>query len=197
MQPLTWIDNLLCTPHQEQCPKAVGTSELIDSFFATAPLASVVSVGLSQNDVPTVDKTVGIVGVKGTKKINVDVVIPFHSDSCKGAVNEELAACIGSISRFSKLCKDGKGTVTMSDPSAKQLGLSYTACMKTDQQDGLHMTVVCTQSGEALGLVHSSTQRSIVFDFQFNSIQFNSTPTPQCVSHCDMRSKMAFRNVVC
>merc|ERR1712238_520964 len=42
------------------------------------------------------------------------------------------------------------------DPSPQQLGLSYAACIRTDRADGLYTTVVCTRSGEALGLVYSS-----------------------------------------
>jgi hypothetical protein len=42
------------------------------------------------------------------------------------------------------------------DPSASDLGLSFSACMRTDREDGLYTTVVCTRSGEALGLVYSS-----------------------------------------
>mmetsp|Transcript_27907 Transcript_27907/g.39416 ORF Transcript_27907/g.39416 Transcript_27907/m.39416 type:complete len:226 (+) Transcript_27907:136-813(+) len=36
--------------------------------------------------------------------------------------------------------------------------MSYAACMRTDRPDGLYTTVVCTRSGEALGLVYSSKE---------------------------------------
>lgn len=54
--------------------------------------------------------------------------------------------------------KRGGGTVALVDPTAKQLGTAYAACLKTDRDDGLYTTVVCTRSGEALGLVYSSKE---------------------------------------
>jgi len=62
------------------------------------------------------------------------------------------------IGQISKGCK-GKGTITLIDPSATQLGMGYAACMRTDRDDGLFTTVVCTRSNEALGLVYSSKVR--------------------------------------
>jgi phosphoribosyl-ATP pyrophosphohydrolase/phosphoribosyl-AMP cyclohydrolase/histidinol dehydrogenase len=53
------------------------------------------------------------------------------------------------------------GTIALSDPSPKELGLAYAACIKTDRLDGLFTTVVCTRSGEALGLVYSSKESII------------------------------------
>ena len=65
-------------------------------------------------------------------------------------------ALYSMVAELSKLCKDGKGAMGLVDPSATDLGLSFAACMKTDREDGLYTTVVCTRSGEALGLVYSS-----------------------------------------
>ena len=67
----------------------------------------------------------------------------------------ELASMVGAI--ITTATKgNSKATVSLVDPSAFQLGMSYAACMKTDRDDGLFATVVCTRSGEALGLVYSS-----------------------------------------
>jgi phosphoribosyl-ATP pyrophosphohydrolase len=53
------------------------------------------------------------------------------------------------------------GTVSLIDPSAQQLGNSYVSCIRTDRPDGLFTTVVCTRTGEALGLVYSSKESII------------------------------------
>ncbi|KAG7373999.1 phosphoribosyl-ATP diphosphatase [Nitzschia inconspicua] len=68
---------------------------------------------------------------------------------------EELTDLVAEIS---KKCKDGKGSIALIDPTAFELGMSYAACMKTDREDGLYTTVVCTRAGEALGLVYSSKE---------------------------------------
>ncbi|KAG7349785.1 phosphoribosyl-ATP diphosphatase [Nitzschia inconspicua] len=68
---------------------------------------------------------------------------------------EELT---GLVAEISKKCKDGKGSIALIDPTAFELGMSYAACMKTDREDGLYTTVVCTRAGEALGLVYSSKE---------------------------------------
>ncbi len=74
--------------------------------------------------------------------------------SCNdGLSNEDL---ISSVSSLSKVIGENKGSISLVDPTAKQLGLCYAACMKTDRPDGLYTTVVCTRSNEALGLVYSS-----------------------------------------
>jgi len=53
------------------------------------------------------------------------------------------------------------GRVMLVDPSPSQLGLAYSACIRTDRPDGLYTTVVCTRNGEALGLVYSSKESII------------------------------------
>jgi phosphoribosyl-ATP pyrophosphohydrolase/phosphoribosyl-AMP cyclohydrolase/histidinol dehydrogenase len=49
-------------------------------------------------------------------------------------------------------------TVALVDPTARQLGEAYAACLGTDRPDGLFATVVCSRANEALGLVYSSTE---------------------------------------
>ena len=63
---------------------------------------------------------------------------------------------VEKVAAISKACKENAGSITLVDPTAEQLGLSYATCMKTDRGDGLYTTVVSTRSGEALGLVYSS-----------------------------------------
>lgn len=60
------------------------------------------------------------------------------------------------VSSVSKAMGEDKGSIALVDPTAEQLGLAFAACMKTDREDGLYTTVVCTRSNEALGLVYSS-----------------------------------------
>jgi hypothetical protein len=52
--------------------------------------------------------------------------------------------------------KAPKGRICLVDPTARQLGLAYAANIRTDREDMLYPTVVCTRSGVALGLVYSS-----------------------------------------
>ena len=67
-----------------------------------------------------------------------------------------LADKIGSISKGCANRKVRCSGISLIDPTVQLLGLSYAACLKTDRDDGLFTTVVCTRSGEALGLVYSS-----------------------------------------
>eukprot|EP00984_Skeletonema_dohrnii_P012257 scaffold4957_cov115-Skeletonema_dohrnii-CCMP3373.AAC.4 len=69
------------------------------------------------------------------------------------------------VSSVSKAMGEDKGSIALVDPTAEQLGLAFAACMKTDRNDGLYTTVVCTRSNEALGLVYSSKE-SIVAALQ-------------------------------
>ncbi|KAL3789139.1 hypothetical protein HJC23_012228 [Cyclotella cryptica] len=70
-----------------------------------------------------------------------------------------------AVRKFAKSIKEDQGHISLIDPTAQQLGYCYTECMKTDRTDGLYTTVVCTRSGEALGLVYSSKE-SIVAALQ-------------------------------
>jgi len=84
------------------------------------------------------------------------------------------------VSRVSKAMGEDKGSIALVDPTAEQLGLAFAACMKTDRNDGLYTTVVCTRSNEALGLVYSSKVRlyiirfalsfSLIFFFRFADV---------------------------
>ena len=115
-----------------------------ETVTAALSFASTVSVELSQNSLETVDRVLALVPDKHDK-------VSFQLSP--GLEIDELTSL---VSQISKKCKDFKGNISLVDPSATDLGLSYAACMKTDRDDGLFTTVVCTRSGEALGLVYSS-----------------------------------------
>jgi phosphoribosyl-ATP pyrophosphohydrolase/phosphoribosyl-AMP cyclohydrolase/histidinol dehydrogenase len=82
-----------------------------------------------------------------------DRVILELSHDASETSPDDLTSLVATISRR---CRDGKGKIALIDPTARQLGMSYAACMTTDRPDGLYTTVVCTRGGEALGLVYSS-----------------------------------------
>jgi len=78
------------------------------------------------------------------------LVVQLFNDDVQSLALNEL------VSSISKEIGEDKGSISLVDPTAEQLGLAFAACMKTDREDGLFTTVVCTRSNEALGLVYSS-----------------------------------------
>jgi phosphoribosyl-ATP pyrophosphohydrolase / phosphoribosyl-AMP cyclohydrolase / histidinol dehydrogenase len=116
--------------------------------------ASTISVTLPtglENDkmMEIVDKVLSLVS-NTSDRVAFDLLYPTVSAPLEGLT--EL------VSHISKRCKDGKGSIALVDPTATELGMSYAACIKTDRDDGLYSTVVCTRTGEALGLVYSSKE---------------------------------------
>ena len=87
-----------------------------------------------------------------------DVVMELEAGDADDdyAAVQVLADKIGSISRGCANRNVRCSGISLIDPTVQLLGLSYAACLKTDREDGLFTTVVCTRSGEALGLVYSS-----------------------------------------
>jgi len=71
---------------------------------------------------------------------------------------DDLSATVQSIS---KVFDEDTGAISLVDPTATQLGMSYAACLKTDRADGFYPTIVVTRSNEALGLVYSSKESII------------------------------------
>jgi phosphoribosyl-ATP pyrophosphohydrolase / phosphoribosyl-AMP cyclohydrolase / histidinol dehydrogenase len=73
----------------------------------------------------------------------------------------QLNPAVAAADVLGKLCQHHETSscvaVALVDPTPEQMGLAYTACIKTDRPDGLFTTVVCTRANEALGLVYSST----------------------------------------
>jgi hypothetical protein len=150
--------------------EGAATAEAVE---AALKLAGTISVGLlsSKNEVVevVVDRILTLVPEKSDK-------VSFQL--APGLSQEDLESTVAQVS---KKCKDGKGSIALVDPSATQLGLSFTACMRTDRDDGLFTTVVCTRSGEALGLVYSSKVRQQCIDqwslFRFNALLISGPRT--------------------
>jgi len=89
---------------------------------------------------------------------SVDIVVQYRQP--EDLVGSSLAAQVAALCQ-STSSTTTQTTISLIDPTAEQLGLSYAACLKTDRPDGLFSTVVCTRSGEALGLVYSSKESII------------------------------------
>ena len=96
---------------------------------------------------------------------HVDTILSYIPDKNHKVIFELPSSTTSSttsdndlITKISKKCKDTKGKIALKDPTSTELGLAYAACMITDRPDKLYTTVVCTRSGEALGLVYSSKE---------------------------------------
>ena len=114
-------------------------------------------------------------GSKG-KDLRCIVQLSFASD----VSIDDLSATVQSIS---KVFDEDTGAISLVDPTATQLGMSYTACLKTDRADGFYPTVVVTRSNEALGLVYSSKvcpNRRLIFTSFLSHLKTHS---------CTLRSR--------
>eukprot|EP00578_Thalassiosira_sp_NH16_P026967 CAMPEP_0181102836 /NCGR_PEP_ID=MMETSP1071-20121207/14535_1 /TAXON_ID=35127 /ORGANISM="Thalassiosira sp., Strain NH16" /LENGTH=493 /DNA_ID=CAMNT_0023185851 /DNA_START=42 /DNA_END=1523 /DNA_ORIENTATION=+ len=127
------------------------SSEIVDQMGEISSRVGTVSVQITDpvsstrvdwNDIPKLDDVKCVVQLSMSDKTS----------------DEDL---IKSVAALSKFIGENKGSITLVDPTAEQLGLCYAACMKTDRPDGLYTTVVCTRSNEALGLVYSSKESII------------------------------------
>jgi hypothetical protein len=130
-----------------------GTRMLQKWIPKVLPWASTISLELSTDKYSfekTVPKVISLV------QDHHDHVIFQLQTTTTNHSTDEIAQMVAQISVHAK---DGKGSIALVDPTAKTLGCSFAACMKTDRKDGLFTTVVCTRSGEALGLVYSSKVR--------------------------------------
>jgi phosphoribosyl-ATP pyrophosphohydrolase/phosphoribosyl-AMP cyclohydrolase/histidinol dehydrogenase len=133
--------------------ESVATPEAVKAALSFAGTISVTLSTSSSSDtdycvsdvIQTVDKILSLVPNKSDKLIFE--LVPSSTSSITEAV-----------SQISRKCGDFKGSIGLVDPSVQDLGLCYSACMRTDRPDGLYTTVVCTRSGEALGLVYSSKE---------------------------------------
>jgi phosphoribosyl-ATP pyrophosphohydrolase/phosphoribosyl-AMP cyclohydrolase/histidinol dehydrogenase len=84
--------------------------------------------------------------------------LPSSPSSSSSTTTTTASSFDSLITKISKKCKDEKGKIALKDPTSMELGMAYAACMITDRTDKLYTTVVCTRSGEALGLVYSSKE---------------------------------------
>jgi phosphoribosyl-ATP pyrophosphohydrolase/phosphoribosyl-AMP cyclohydrolase/histidinol dehydrogenase len=147
------------------------TDLLVKEVANVTPFCDSVSVHVHDSDDISEHKLISLINsVTGTAGLNV--VVQFRPADCRGLLNADLASMVGIVCREDCCTPAGGGknnpaatTVSLVDPTAAQLGLSYAACLKTDRTDGLYTTVVCTRTGEALGLVYSSKE-SIVAALQ-------------------------------
>jgi phosphoribosyl-ATP pyrophosphohydrolase/phosphoribosyl-AMP cyclohydrolase/histidinol dehydrogenase len=120
--------------------------------------ASTISIDLSRKI------TTGSAGNNQTILDHVDTILSYILDKNHKVVFELPSSSSsttntdGLITKISKKCKDEKGKIALKDPTSTELGMAYAACMITDRPDKLYTTVVCTRSGEALGLVYSSKE---------------------------------------
>lgn len=121
------------------------TSNFIEAFKSASGLASIVSVDVQETNLEAILEIFNAsAGIEG-----VECVVQFAPSTEEG----ELESLTKEISE-----KAPKGKITLTDPTARQLGLSFAACVRTDREDGLFTTVVSTRNGEALGLVYSSKE---------------------------------------
>ena len=116
---------------------------------AAAPLCTSCSIELTNVDDVQQDKVLEMMDLS----LDMEVVVMFRPTGQLES-HEKLAPVVGRLCEHAS--QKGSGTLCLIDPTAEQLGYSYAACIRTDRPDGLFTTVVCTRSGEALGLVYSS-----------------------------------------
>lgn len=124
-----------------------------DAISAALALAHTINVVLSPGTSTTgeADQILALLPEPHNKVI-------FELQPSSYTLQEDLTGIVAAISQKTK---DNKGSVALVDPATNDLGMAYAACMKTDRDDGLYTTVVCTRSGEALGLVYSSKESII------------------------------------
>jgi phosphoribosyl-ATP pyrophosphohydrolase/phosphoribosyl-AMP cyclohydrolase/histidinol dehydrogenase len=130
------------------------SSDMVSNIFS---LTNNVSVNLSKCDVSNdtcqsiLEKISGLTG-SDVKASEANIILQVNSDE------ENVEEVVSFVSKFCAEKDTPCGTISLIDPTAKQLGMTYAACIRTDREDGLYTTVVCTRSGEALGLVYSSKE---------------------------------------
>lgn len=120
-------------------------TKLGEAFTAAASLASSVSVEVKDAADVTLDTILAI--FKSASSQNVECVVQLKPMM-------EEAALETLMTGIHEGAPEGK--VALVDPTPRQLGFCYAACIRTDREDKLYTTVVCTRNGEALGLVYSS-----------------------------------------
>lgn len=122
---------------------------LAEAFKAAAGLASIVSVEIKEAADATLDSILTIFNATSGIE-HLECVVQISPSAME---EESLVALIKDIG-----AKAPEGKVSLTDPTARQLGLGYAARIRTDREDGLYTTVVSSRNGEALGLVYSSKE---------------------------------------
>lgn len=95
--------------------------------------------------------------VKGIMDVVVQIRPKKGSNDSTATDTAALAQMVGAALKTTPHDSCGT-TISLIDPTVQQLGQSYAACLGTDRTDNLYTTVVCTRTGEALGLVYSSVE---------------------------------------
>lgn len=149
------IDSMLQAMDTARVPKdriVAHLSEIIEdsTISAIADFADSISVALPDADT---EKCLDI--VKRISKASTSLSITLQISSGTVDSTPEL---VSTVNKYFMQKETPNGTMSLVDPSANQLGLSYVSCIRTDRSDGLFTTVVCTRAGEALGLVYSSKE---------------------------------------
>ena len=127
-----------------------GVVELIDAANAGELAATICVTPEGDLDADSTIKLIKDISDAAKEGTKLGVTVIFNA-------KEGFEGKVGDISR--QCYKQNLvGNVGIIDPSVQQLGSSYAACIRTDRADGLYTTVVCTRSGEALGLVYSSKE---------------------------------------
>jgi len=121
-----------------------SVQDIVEAMKQAAPLASKMSVAVDARTSHVITKEL----FAPSSSENTYQIMPIFQS------NADIVPVVGEMSKFLK----GRGSIGLTDPTPNELGLSYAACMRTDRHDGLFTTVVCTRSGEALGLVYSSAE---------------------------------------
>ena len=141
-------DRLVAHFKYDQMKEAGGEIivNLVEAFTSAAVLASSVTVEVNDEADVKLDTILAIFkSTSSLEQLECAVQIKATME------DHELEALIRGIHLGAP-----DGRVSLVDPSPHQLGLSYAACIRTDRDDNLFTTVVCTRNGEALGLVYSS-----------------------------------------
>jgi phosphoribosyl-ATP pyrophosphohydrolase/phosphoribosyl-AMP cyclohydrolase/histidinol dehydrogenase len=120
------------------------------AFAEVQPFCDSVSVELSNPEAVTESVIQEIVQAAKAQQLQISIVYNPNDYENPG----DHAAMVG---RVCQSFPEGQVRLALTDPTASQLGHAYAACLKTDRDDGLFATVVCTRNNEALGLVYSST----------------------------------------
>jgi len=122
-----------------------------DVFSTISAFTDTVSVVVSNH----VNKDTCVDLISRISNCAKDIAIHIQIPSATVDMDPDFVA---SITKYFGEKETPQGTVSLVDPTVQQLGLSFVSCIRTDRPDGLYTTVVCTRSGEALGLVYSSKE---------------------------------------
>jgi hypothetical protein len=137
----------------------------------TTTLSNTISIAILPKDDHFIDAITKILQLRAhfPRDLDFQIVVQVNPTELPTSDEEGVTAM---ISNMVKDCNQSKATISLVDPTASLLGSVYAACVKSDRVDGLFTTVVCSRSGEALGLVYSSKVRCLDKTFDVILISF-------------------------